>query len=97
MARADAHKNFVWIDMEGSPYVDPTIALYKRTRAKTSRIGIALQAYLYRTAQDVESLVPLGAAVRIVKGAYLEPPAVAYPKKSDVDENFSSCARGSRR
>jgi proline dehydrogenase len=88
VARADALKNFVWIDMEGSPYVDPTIALYKRTRAKTARIGIAIQAYLYRTAQDVESLVPLGAAIRIVKGAYLEPPTVAYPKKSDVDENF---------
>jgi proline dehydrogenase len=86
--RAEARRNFVWIDMEGSPYVDPTIALFKRTRAKTSRIGIALQAYLYRTAQDVESLVPLGPAIRIVKGAYLEPPAVAYPKKSDVDENF---------
>ncbi len=88
VARAEAHKNFVWIDMEGSPYVDPTIALFKRTRAKTSRIGIAIQAYLYRTAQDVESLVPLGAAIRIVKGAYLEPPTVAYPKKSDVDENY---------
>jgi proline dehydrogenase len=88
VARAEAHKNFVWIDMEGSPYVDPTIALFKRTRAKTARIGIAIQAYLYRTAQDVESLVPLGAAIRIVKGAYLEPPTVAYPKKSDVDENY---------
>jgi proline dehydrogenase len=86
--RAEARRNFVWIDMEGSPYVDPTIALFKRTRAKTSRIGIALQAYLYRTAQDVEPLIPLGSAIRIVKGAYLEPPPVAYPKKSDVDENF---------
>jgi proline dehydrogenase len=92
--RAEAHNNFVWIDMEGSPYVDPTIALFKRTRARTTRIGIALQAYLYRTAQDVESLVPLGAAIRLVKGAYLEPPAVAYPKKSDVDENFYTlCTR----
>ena len=86
--RAEARQNFLWIDMESSPYVDPTIALYKRTRAKTARIGIALQAYLHRTAQDVESLVPLGSAIRIVKGAYLEPPAVAYPDKKDVDENF---------
>jgi proline dehydrogenase len=86
--RAEARKNFLWIDMEGSPYVDPTIALFKRTRAKTARIGIALQAYLYRTAQDVESLVPLGSAIRIVKGAYLEPPTVAYPNKPDVDQNF---------
>jgi proline dehydrogenase len=88
VVRAEAHKNFLWIDMESSPYVDPTIALFKRTRAKTARIGIALQAYLYRTAQDVESLAPLGSAIRIVKGAYLEPPAVAYPKKSDVDDNY---------
>jgi proline dehydrogenase len=86
--RAEARNNFVWIDMESSPYVEPTLALFKRTRARTSRIGIALQAYLYRTAQDVESLIPLGAAIRMVKGAYLEPPAIAYPKKSDVDANY---------
>ncbi len=86
--RAEARRNFLWIDMESSPYVDPTIALFKRTRAKTARIGIALQAYLYRTAQDVESLVPLGSAIRIVKGAYLEPATVAFPNKRDVDGNF---------
>jgi proline dehydrogenase len=86
--RAEQHQNFLWIDMESSPYVDPTIDLFRRTRATTSRIGIALQAYLYRTGKDVETLIPLGAAIRIVKGAYLEPAEVAYPKKSDVDENF---------
>jgi proline dehydrogenase len=74
--------------MESSPYVDPTLDLYRRTRAKTSRIGVALQAYLYRTAKDVESLIPSGPSIRIVKGAYLEASNVAYPKKSDVDENF---------
>jgi proline dehydrogenase len=88
MARAEARNNFVWIDMEGSPYVDPTLDLFRRTRAKTARVGIALQAYLYRTEKDVDSLVPLGAAIRIVKGAYLEPPSVAFPKKSDVDESY---------
>jgi proline dehydrogenase len=86
--RAEQRNNFLWIDMEYSRYVDPTLELYRRARAKSSRIGIALQAYLYRTAQDVESLIPLGPAVRIVKGAYLEPPDLAYPKKADVDENF---------
>jgi proline dehydrogenase len=86
--RADARGNFVWIDMESSPYVDPTIDLFRRTRARSARVGIALQAYLYRTEQDVEALLPLGAAIRLVKGAYLEPPSIAYPKKSDVDENF---------
>jgi proline dehydrogenase len=86
--RTEQRGNFLWIDMESSPYVDPTLNLFRRTRATSSRIGVALQAYLYRTVLDVESLMPLGSAIRIVKGAYLEPPAVAYPKKSDVDENF---------
>jgi proline dehydrogenase len=88
IARAEQCNNFVWIDMESSPYVEPTLALYRRTRARTARVGIALQAYLYRTAQDVESLVPLGAAIRIVKGAYLEPADVAFPRKADVDANY---------
>jgi proline dehydrogenase len=92
--RADALGNFVWIDMESSPYVDRTLELYRRSRAKTARVGIALQAYLYRTEKDVESLVPLGAAIRVVKGAYLEPPDVAFPKKADVDANyFKLCTR----
>lgn len=86
--RAEQKGNFVWIDMEGSPYVDPTLELYKRSRAKSDRVGIALQAYLYRTPQDVESLIPLGPAIRVVKGAYLEPPNIAYPKKADVDDAF---------
>ena len=88
LERAELRKNLLWIDMESSPYVDPTLALYRRARAKSSRIGVALQAYLYRTADDVEQLLPLGAAIRIVKGAYLEPPEVAFPRKPDVDENF---------
>jgi proline dehydrogenase len=86
--RAEERGNFVWIDMESSPYVEPTLELYRRSRARSARVGIALQAYLYRTAQDVESLVPLGAAIRMVKGAYLEPADVAYPKKADVDDHF---------
>jgi proline dehydrogenase len=94
MERAEQRNNFVWIDMESSPYVDPTLDLYRRTRAKTPRVGIALQAYLYRTAKDVESLIPLGPAIRIVKGAYLESPDIAFPKKADTDENyFKLCTR----
>ena len=88
IARAEQRHNFVWIDMESSPYVDPTLELFRRARGKTARVGIALQAYLYRTEKDVESLVPLGAAIRIVKGAYLEPPEVAFPRKADVDANY---------
>ena len=90
--RAELRNNIVWIDMEGSPYVEPTLELFRRTRAKTPRVGVALQAYLYRTEKDVESLIPLGAKIRIVKGAYLEPPTVAFPKKADVDENFYALA-----
>jgi proline dehydrogenase len=86
--RAADRDNFVWIDMESSPYVDPTLDLFRAVRARSPRVGIALQAYLYRTAQDVDSLVPIGSAIRLVKGAYLEPASVAYPKKADVDENF---------
>ncbi len=86
--RAAQRRNFVWIDMESSPYVDPTLDLFRRTRARSPLIGVALQAYLYRTAKDVESLLPLGSTIRLVKGAYLEPADVAYPKKADVDENF---------
>jgi proline dehydrogenase len=86
--RAEQRGNFVWIDMESSPYVDRTLDLFRRTRARSARVGVALQAYLFRTAEDVEALLPLGAAIRLVKGAYLEAPAIAYPKKADVDENF---------
>jgi proline dehydrogenase len=85
---AGARGNFVWIDMEGSPYVDPTIELFRRARERSPLVGIALQAYLYRTEKDIEALLPLGAAIRLVKGAYLEPATIAFPKKPDVDENF---------
>ncbi len=90
--RAAERDNFVWVDMESSPYVDPTLDLFRRARAMSPRVGIALQAYLYRTAADIESLVPLGAAIRLVKGAYLEAESVAYPKKADVDENYYKLA-----
>jgi proline dehydrogenase len=84
----------VWIDMENSPYVDPTIALFRKARERYKGVGLALQAYLYRTSKDLEGLIPLGPSVRIVKGAYLEPPEIAYPKKADVDQNFYTlCTR----
>ena len=67
--------------MERSTYVDRTLDLFRRTRARSSRIGIALQACLYRTETDLESLLPLDAAIRLVKGAYLEPRSIAFPKK----------------
>jgi proline dehydrogenase len=90
--RAAERKNLVWIDMESSPYVDATLELFRRTRARSPHVGIALQAYLYRTEKDIESLVPLGSAIRLVKGAYLEAAQVAFPRKADVDENFYTLA-----
>ncbi len=88
LERADQRNSLLWIDMESSRYVDPTIELFRRARTRSPRVGIALQAYLYRTEKDLETLLPLGPTVRIVKGAYLEPPDVAYPKKADVDRKF---------
>ena len=86
--RAEARHNFVWVDMESSPYVERTLDLFRRVRLRSPLIGIALQAYLHRTAADIESLLPLGSAIRLVKGAYLEPAEIAFPKKADVDENY---------
>jgi proline dehydrogenase len=92
LERCEAAGNFFWLDMESSKYVDGTIALYKRLRERSTKVGIAIQAYLYRTEKDVEDLVALGSAIRLVKGAYLEPASVAFPKKSDVDENYFKLA-----
>ena len=85
---AEATGNFLWLDMESSPYVDRTLDLFRQLRQQSPRVGVALQAYLHRTAKDVERLLPLGAAIRLVKGAYLEAPTVAFPVKRDVDEHF---------
>jgi proline dehydrogenase len=90
---AEEHKNaVVWVDMEASPYVDATLDLYKRALAKYPNAGICLQAYLYRTQKDVQDLLPMRPSIRLVKGAYKEPPGIAYPKKQDVDENYFSLA-----
>ncbi|MGI9626201.1 MAG: proline dehydrogenase family protein [Longimicrobiales bacterium] len=85
---AAAHGNWVWLDMEYSRYVEPTLDLYKQVRAVQPKFGVCLQSYLHRTPADVEALIPLGAAIRLVKGAYSEPPEVALPIKRDVDEAF---------
>ncbi len=78
----------VWVDMEASNYVDVTLDLYRRARAAFPNVGICLQAYLYRTKDDLAKLLPLRPSVRLVKGAYNEPPEIAYPRKADVDENY---------
>jgi proline dehydrogenase len=78
----------VWVDMEASPYVDRTLEVYRRIRKAHANVGICVQAYLHRTSADVASLIPLGASIRLVKGAYKEPPSVAFRSKDQVDENF---------
>lgn len=83
----------LWIDMEQSAYADATLELYLRTREAHPNVGVCVQAYLYRTETDVERLIAEGAAVRLVKGAYNEPAEIAFPKKKDVDENFSRLAQ----
>lgn len=80
----------VWIDMESSSYVDRTLDLYRRSQTSFPNVGVCLQAYLYRTENDLDSLLPLGAAIRLVKGAYKEPADRAFPQKQDVDENYFS-------
>jgi len=86
--QAGGDDSIVWIDMESSPYVDATLDVYRRLRRNYSNVGVCLQAYLYRTADDLASLLPTGPAIRLVKGAYLEPVDVAFPRKQDVDENY---------
>jgi len=87
--RAAELDNFVRIDMEYSGLVDATLRTYRRLReAGLDNVGTVLQSYLYRTPEDLESLLPLEPNLRLVKGAYLEPESVAYPKKPDVDAAY---------
>ena len=83
--RAAGAGSFVWIDMEESRYVDVTLELFRRARAARDNVGVCLQAYLRRTLEDLVSLLPLAPAIRLVKGAYNEPPAVAFARKREVD------------
>jgi len=87
---AQRRGNFVRVDMEGSDVTQVTIDIFKRLRAEfgLNDVGIVLQSYLYRTYADAQELVKLPARIRICKGAYSEPPAVAYPDKKDVDANY---------
>jgi proline dehydrogenase len=86
--RSDSHRNMVWIDMESTPYVDRTLQVFRKMRERSTRVGVCLQAYLRRSQSDLEALLPLAPAIRVVKGAYREPPSLAFPGKADVDENY---------
>jgi proline dehydrogenase len=80
--------SIVWVDMEASNYVDATLDLYRRALKTRPNVGICLQAYLHRTEDDLAKLLPLRPSIRLVKGAYNEPPEIAFARKQDVDENY---------
>jgi proline dehydrogenase len=88
VARAAELKNFVRVDMESSEYTDRTLALVRDLHAKHGAVGTVIQAYLHRSKRDIEDLCERGIRVRLCKGAYLEPATVAFPKKTDVDQNY---------
>lgn len=83
----------VWVDMEASNYVEATLDIYRRALKNHPNVGICLQSYLYRTKKDLADLLPLGPSIRLVKGAYKEPAEIAFPKKTDVDENYFALAQ----
>lgn len=89
---AAATRSLVWVDMEGSGYVDRTLELVSRGRAEHENLGVCIQAYLHRSAEDLERLLADRIPTRLVKGAYREPAAVALQRKADVDLNFSILA-----
>jgi proline dehydrogenase len=85
---AAAHNGFVRVDMESSEYTDRTLQLVNALHGRYPNVGIVIQSYLQRSRADVERLCAAGIRVRLCKGAYLEPPSVAFAKKADVDRNF---------
>jgi proline dehydrogenase len=88
LAAAEPVGILVMIDMESSEYVDRTLEVLRRLRVRHDGVGVAIQSALRRTAEDVFAL-PEGAPIRLVKGAYLEPPSIAYPSRADVDLAFA--------
>ena len=94
LVRARQYDNFVRIDMEDTPYTDKTIYLYRQMRAKGyQNTGVVIQSCLFRSEKDVHELLSDGTRIRLVKGAYKEPPELAFPKKADVDANFDLLAQ----
>ncbi|MFC5448685.1 proline dehydrogenase [Paenibacillus aestuarii] len=86
--RARQYGNFVRIDMEDYAHCQISLDIYRELRQEYDNVGIVIQAYLYRTVQDIEDLNTLKANLRLVKGAYKESPQVAFPEKKDVDDNY---------
>ncbi|SEM89143.1 proline dehydrogenase family protein [Paenibacillus sp. OV219] len=88
LSRAQMHNNFVRIDMEDHAHCQVSLDIYRELRQEFDNVGIVIQAYLFRTEQDIVDLNELNANLRLVKGAYKESPEVAFPEKKDVDENL---------
>ena len=87
---AERLQSFVRIDMEQSSVLEATLRIYRRLRERGhDRVGTVLQSYLFRTENDLEALLPLEPNLRFVKGAYLEPPEIAFPDKADVDAAYA--------
>jgi proline dehydrogenase len=91
-AKAEQTGSALWLDMEDSSYVDRTLQLYAALRKRHAATGVALQAYLRRTPEDLSRLMPLKPMIRLVKGAYDEPAKVAFPRKSDTDRAYYELA-----
>lgn len=85
---AEPYGNFIRIDMEGAEYVDRTLEVFYQLLEHHRNVGVVIQSCLYRSQADVEQLLKIGARVRLVKGAYLEPPSVAFQRKEDVDSSY---------
>ena len=88
-ARGLESRTLVWVDMESSAYTDRTLDLYRALHPAYSNLACVVQAYLRRTAGDVEHLIEIAATVRLCKGAYRKPPAIAFPDKRDVDASYA--------
>jgi len=90
---AESPARTLWIDMEASGYVDATLGIYRKLLVEHANAGICLQAYLHRTESDIESLLPMKPSIRLVKGAYSEPPEIAVGKKGAIDANYFAIAQ----
>jgi proline dehydrogenase len=91
LEQVKAHGNFLRIDMEDTPYTDITISLYHSMLEQgydANQVGLVIQAYLFRSEEDIRKLLKEGTRIRLVKGAYMESPEKAYPKKTDTDANY---------
>jgi len=96
LEQVKAHGNFLRIDMEDTPYTDITLSLFSSMLERgyeTKQVGLVIQAYLFRSEEDLRKLLKAGTRIRLVKGAYKEPPEKAYPQKADTDANFDLLAK----